>query len=1139
MKLLTRLLLINWHFYSKEMISFDKINFLTGKTGAGKSTVIDALQIVLLGDTQGNRFFNKAASDRSRRSLKGYLRGEYGDNGDTGFLYLRNSPFSSYIVCEVYDTEKRKSISFGIAFDCNYTATDESIFFILKDRIPEDTFVKDDLPMEIKDLKFFLKKNYDRSQWDVLTTANEYQEKLLSHLGGLNRRYFRLLKQAVSFTPITDIEKFITDNICEKAKKIDLSSMQENLRQYRRLEREAEEIQKRIQMLEEIHNVFSDMKEEENKYTLYDFLITRSDKENAVLAFQKAEKELLDTEAALKIREAEIKRIAGEKEVLDTRLERLRNERAANDLYQRKEKLIGEKASLEAEITRLSQELRKQITRLTEYGIEWRDRANRAASLSAALREAEDFLDPELQSEEFFAAGKALLDTSNGLLAIREETIDTWTQDKALMLQTEGEAFNSARVALFERIRAAAEKAGEDLEDCRTRIDELKKDIKPFDKTLVRFRDDLAARLAERSGHPVSVDILADLLEIRTPRWVDVIEGYLRKQKQYILVPPEYYPDAIAIYDEQRREKRLFDISLIDGEKVLAKGYPARPGSLAEEIETGNPYAKAYINFLIGDLMKCDRISDLRKNEKSVTDRGLLYQSYVTGSINPGSWETHLIGRKSIRQQLDKMLLLEPKLAGKAKHMEDLRRKTGTISPVEAMNRNEAQDFFNHMDETRIMPSLREQVVRVEIELNSLDLSWVLQLDRQIIDLEEKKRKGEATVSGLAQEIGGLKQKRQDLAEDRIPEAAEAVDEMTKRCLKFAESIRNGEGEARFQSELSARKDPMKIVSAFASQLSLKRNSIDAAKANLHNRRSDYNKSFNYSFNVADSQNTRYDQHLATLKEQELPKYADRIIRAKDLAYAQFGDQFLAQMKQNIEEVRNRISELNAALRNYSWGNEKFSFQVRENPEYKRFYDMITDPMLLMEGYTLTTQAFQDKHKVAIDELFKKIADTGTDMDTRDRETLEKNIALYTDYKTYLRFDMISTDENNRHQRLSRTLEKKSGGETQTPFYIAILASFAQLYRIQDIKSNTFRLILFDEAFSKMDGERIRESIQLLKKIGFQCIISAPPDKIADIATLVDHNIVAIRNGQSVTTHAFNIHDEEIEELLEEEDDHE
>ena len=78
MKKLKRILLINWWYYSKQLIDVDDINFLTGRTGAGKSTIIDALQIVLLGETNAKNF-NKAAG-KSERTLDGYLRADVDPN---------------------------------------------------------------------------------------------------------------------------------------------------------------------------------------------------------------------------------------------------------------------------------------------------------------------------------------------------------------------------------------------------------------------------------------------------------------------------------------------------------------------------------------------------------------------------------------------------------------------------------------------------------------------------------------------------------------------------------------------------------------------------------------------------------------------------------------------------------------------------------------------------------------------------------------------------------------------------------------------------------------------------------------------------------------------------------------------------
>ena len=68
----------------------------------------------------------------------------------------------------------------------------------------------------------------------------------------------------------------------------------------------------------------------------------------------------------------------------------------------------------------------------------------------------------------------------------------------------------------------------------------------------------------------------------------------------------------------------------------------------------------------------------------------------------------------------------------------------------------------------------------------------------------------------------------------------------------------------------------------------------------------------------------------------------------------------------------------------------------------------------------------------------------------------------------------------------------------------------------------TPRLIIFDEAFSKMDGDRIEKSILLLRKIGFQVILSTPTEKAADIAPLVDRTIVVLRSGRRSQVTCFD-----------------
>lgn len=160
------------------------------------------------------------------------------------------------------------------------------------------------------------------------------------------------------------------------------------------------------------------------------------------------------------------------------------------------------------------------------------------------------------------------------------------------------------------------------------------------------------------------------------------------------------------------------------------------------------------------------------------------------------------------------------------------------------------------------------------------------------------------------------------------------------------------------------------------------------------------------------------------------------------------------------------------------------------------------------------------KYEDTIESLFRQI--TFTDSDDA-RSELEQNIKIFTDYTSYLKFDLNVTTPSGYKQRLSKTLGRKSGGETQTPFYISVLASFAQLYRLNSNSEldNSIRLIVFDEAFSKMDGLRVEESIKLLRAFKLQAIISAPSDKASVISRLVDRTICTVRDNTYATTRPF------------------
>ena len=133
MKRLEKMLLINWHYIRHELLEFKDINFLTGKNGAGKSTIIDALQLLLLGDTTGH-FFNKAANERSNRTLKGYLRGEVAEDEDGQYRFTcGETGTSAATLCWNSGIPWRgEEILLGVVFDSYSDGDIKHQFFYLK-----------------------------------------------------------------------------------------------------------------------------------------------------------------------------------------------------------------------------------------------------------------------------------------------------------------------------------------------------------------------------------------------------------------------------------------------------------------------------------------------------------------------------------------------------------------------------------------------------------------------------------------------------------------------------------------------------------------------------------------------------------------------------------------------------------------------------------------------------------------------------------------------------------------------------------------------------------------------------------------------------------------------------------------------
>lgn len=251
---LKRLLLIHWQAYDFQLVEFEDITLITGQTGVGKSTIMDALNIVLLGEKQ-KHIFNKAANENSSRTLESYLYGKLGDDGGDGFLYLREENFTSYLVAEFENEETCEYFCCGFVADCNSDHSPPNLQWLTtKSKLPADYFINQEekIPYSINELIYENNFKSENEKVTLIVTDKDYRKKIAGLFGQIRDDYRRLLKQSVSFTPVKDIEMFLTDFVSETESPINVEEMQKSIRRYNDLEQESDRIKSKVAKLEDI-----------------------------------------------------------------------------------------------------------------------------------------------------------------------------------------------------------------------------------------------------------------------------------------------------------------------------------------------------------------------------------------------------------------------------------------------------------------------------------------------------------------------------------------------------------------------------------------------------------------------------------------------------------------------------------------------------------------------------------------------------------------------------------------------------------------------------------------------------------------------------------------------------------------------
>ena len=1063
MKKLTRLKLINWHRFTNCTIDFGGSTLISGENGAGKSTLLDAIQFVV--NCSANSF-NKAAHENGKRKLTGYIRCKTGRENKP---YERTGELSAHVALEFYEESKQRYFIIGAVVDSASEGQETTVRYLIDNKqIADDMFLNG---RHIRSISEFRAANKGIKQW--CKTQAEARKMVLARLGRIEDKFFRLIPKALAFKPIDDIKDFVYSYVLDE-KEVNIDVLRENVRTYQDLERTLESVKKRMSKLEQIEKHHDEVLDCEKKDHMYEYFLQQAQLDITKETVQNTESQIRTEEYRLQEIQnslAQLEREWTKKQEMETSLR--------VELKQNKEFLALEEQKKELE--RLQGEEKNSLEEKRE--------------LMRSVRKASD------------AAGK-LLEVSDVDACIREY-VDSLKQlenlsDIAEMKQLTEQVIRY-KTTMYGKLQRKMAEIQVEVNSRRQEREELDRKIDRLEKKKLTYPEGVERVMAAvkeefaRIGRKPEPYVLCELLEIKDEQWRNAVEGYLNTQRFYILVEPESLDIALGIYDRLRREKKAYGVGLINTQQ-MEKYEEAPEGTLASVVTSKNRYARRYINMVLGKVQMCERYEDLKKYPTSITRECMRYQNRVASAIKPEIFSVPFIGSHAFKVQLlqakKKRDLLSETIAELEKRLSAMESVFGPL------NTEVDVDIKYRLDVISRLRVLHGEIKTCEDNIRTLKKNATLiQKQIQLEALEKLVRELQQEINRNNQKIGTIEQRIQ---EKKFRKEVLLLEQMNVQQQVAELAAAAGDALPLWLKEYEGQTS-QKTYEQFRDNYDRRRKANETIRKNAENQMIDCMITYKteHDFGAAPSM-AGYPEFAAVydrLKTSELLEYEEKVQSARMAAEEEFREQFLAKLQENMKQAQGEFRELNRALKDIVFSNERYEFLFMPSRKFRSYYEMIMDDFNVVQGESIFSGVFHENHKEVIEELFERLA--------LNNESSTKTLDEFTDYRTYMDYDIKIIHTDGTFSYYSKVCEEKSGGETQTPFYVTVAASFVQLYT-NNIGGEAAGLVMFDEAFNNMDDERIGGVLEFLNRLPLQLIIAAPPDKIQYIGPSMEETLLVM-----------------------------
>ena len=1062
---LSRILAVNWYGY-RQFIDVSGLTLITGANGSGKSALLDLLQFVMLGEA-GSRFNKAAAGAGSGRTLRGYClcdTNTVGKDGQERFLRpsgvtLAGLEFAWPLLPG--ETEPRRE-TWGARIEYEGpTAKPRTLWFTVPGRLDKADFLRggssDDAPAFLPEDEFRVrvKRDLEGEVWDRQAS---YLEEMASrtHLGFDRAQMNKTLPNSMAFQPVESFEKFIRDYLLEPGLP-DVKAVRASVDAHRRA-------QERLDTLHDQHQRLTRICEQH-------------------LGYHAAR------------REAQIFAHLRDALAHEEKLEAVESRRARLDAlrFQHSEQSAGYEAAV-AERNELDHQLAavrlvagsdSQIAHLAQNRARRDELSKEIGALSEAAKTARQFLHERTQHWKLWLKHASELDLAE------PEPAAEWL--KQMQGPDEAPALDAA--ARMARVYQMLVNDGNDqlrpiedrLKELDARETRLQRELDELDRKGSSAPSPLLDALKSRGQRAVA---LGRVIEVKpeAEEWWPLLESLLGPHRHAVLAD-----DFAAAWDQAQRLGQL-DEALVHPDELAAARAP-KAGSVVGFFQTDHPGAQAYLEHLYGDLVAVDKVRQLDKHPRALSKDGWLKEPPLRQRLQPSKEFT--LGEEGLRRL---RTLREDELEEVREEITRLRRSRDDWR----MWLHRGQEWQLDKADAPAGTGGLHQLPRLKKEAQSLDETIRLLATPEREETVEKLRVLEKTFHGVIERIGRLdatlskfSQQEQELIEAITD--AEEEERAAFLARQFSREQVEGVLEAEIESQLAAAREQFpkwnQRIEAAAAVARTRSHDADKARdlrdverralAEKHPETADV-------FDPADESNDRYDARRRELEEHELERFRLAAEDARREWEDRLQHQVLDVLKEKLDEAERTKRELNRTM-DHEIGGWRYQLSMRADRTHSAIWTLIDKG--LNPGLELFANGVKEEIENAKQALMTAIENAE---DPRFQKAL--------DYRYYHHWDIQATPTGKGEGAvisLNKSAKKQSGGENQAPFFVAMLAAFQRVYDLgRREERRNLGVVIMDEAFSKLSGDRIDACLALARNFGLQLVMAFPEDRLP---TMIRH----------------------------------